>query len=163
MKPVENPGAYIFRSDIKAPIPAQSEKKKSVGKSFMSLFKSDGKTGSAEINDAGEQASPAELEQQLDQIHDIGQKLLKMQTLEQVKAYKAAVKAFMQYFLQHGIEAEEMVSNRSVLNQKKYTIIRIIDEKLERLVTGILQSQVKQMEILSKLEEIQGLLVNLMH
>jgi len=99
----------------------------------------------------------------MDQIHDLGQKLMKQQTLEHVKAYKAAIKALMQHFIQYGLETNELISNRNVMNQKKYTIISVIDEKLERLVSGILQSQVKQMDMLAKLEEIQGLLIDLIH
>lgn len=160
MKPVDNQGGFVFRPDLK-PAPV-AQRKKSAGKSFMALFRpAEAEAGAEEVDP--DAAGPEGLEEQLDRIHELGQKLLKSQTLEQVKAYKAAVKAFMQHFLRHGIEAGELVSNRSVMNQKKYTIVRIVDENLERLVTGILQSQVKQMDILSRLEEIQGLLVDLVH
>lgn len=165
MKPVENPAAFLYRTDIKPPPGPSSEKKKATGKSFLSLFRTAAETERSGVEAEGDVAADkAQLEAQLDLIHDIGQKLLKQQTLDQVKAYKTAIKSFMQHFLRYGMETEEVVSSsRNIMNQKKYTIIRVIDEKLERLVTGILQSQVKQMEILSKLEEIQGLLVNLVH
>jgi uncharacterized protein YaaR (DUF327 family) len=39
----------------------------------------------------------------------------------------------------------------------------VIDQKLDRLVQGMLQSQGSQMELMSRVEEIHGLLVDLSH
>ncbi|MCK5198436.1 MAG: DUF327 family protein, partial [Spirochaetales bacterium] len=46
--------------------------------------------------------------------------------------------------------------------QKRYTIIRVVDEKLERLAAGVLQNQSDKLYILEKIEEINGLIVNLL-
>ena len=162
MKTVENPGGFVFRPDIK--VPTALVRKKTGGSAFMSLFRqSDEADASHGSGSDGAGLDPVVLETQVDRIHELGQLLLKMQTLEQVKAYKAAIRALLERFVKYGLSAEELVSNRSVMNQKKYTIIKVIDEKLEKLVTGILQSQAKQLDILSRLEEIQGLLVDLIH
>jgi uncharacterized protein YaaR (DUF327 family) len=165
MKSVENPGGFVFRPDLKpaAGHPGQA-RKRAGGASFLSIFRSaDDGEESRTAAGGGDGLDPAQLEAQVDRIHELGQGLLKLQTLEQVKAYKAAVKALLDHFVRNGLEAAEMVSNRSVLNQKKYTIVKVIDDKLEKLVTGILQSQVRQLDVLAKLEEIQGLLVDLIH
>ena len=161
MKTVENPGGFVFRPDIKLP-PAQG-RKKSAGGSFMSLFRGADEAERSSSEAGGGALAPELLEAQIDRIHELGQGLLKMQTLDQVRAYKAAVRGLVDHYVKHGLVAEELVSNRSVMNQKKYTIVKVIDEKLEKLITGILQSQVKQLDILSRLEEIQGLLVDLIH
>ena len=165
MKSIENPGGFVFRPDLKPPVPPPQRKAggKTGGSGFLSLFRSseEAEAGSAGGGDAS--LDPVVLEAQVDRIHELGQNLLKMQTLEQVRAYKSAVRALLDHFVKNGLSAEELVSNRSVMNQKKYTIVKVVDEKLEKLVTGILQSQVKQLDILARLEEIQGLLVDLVH
>ena len=58
---------------------------------------------------------------------------------------------------------EEHTSGGNVLNRKRFSIVQIIDQKLDRLVQGMLQSQESQMELMSRVEEIHGLLVDLAH
>lgn len=162
MKSVENPGGFMFRPDIKQP-PAGPARKKPASSSFMSIFRAADEREGDNATASGDGLDPAVLEAKIDRIHELGQGLLKLQTLEQVRAYKAAVKNLLDHFVRNGLEAEELVSNRNIMNQKKYTIVKVIDEKLEKLVTGILQTQARQLDILSRLEEIQGLLVDLIH
>jgi uncharacterized protein YaaR (DUF327 family) len=45
--------------------------------------------------------------------------------------------------------------------QKRYTMIRVVNEKLEKLAAGIMQNQYSQMEILRRVEEINGLIVDI--
>ena len=163
MKSIDNPGGFVFRPDIKPPPVLARRKAKAGGSGFLSLFRSTDEAGEGSGSDQEAGLDPAILETQVDRIHELGQGLLKMQTLDHVKAYKAAVRTLVDYFVKNGLAAEELISNRSVMNQKKYTIVKVLDEKLEKLVTGILQSQVKQLDILARLEEIQGLLVDLIH
>jgi uncharacterized protein YaaR (DUF327 family) len=48
-----------------------------------------------------------------------------------------------------------------VQKRKRFTQIRVIDQRLEQLVTAVLQNQGKQLNILERVNEIRGLLVNL--
>jgi uncharacterized protein YaaR (DUF327 family) len=47
------------------------------------------------------------------------------------------------------------------MEQKQYTLIKVVDTKLEKLASYILSSQKNQIEILRGVDEIYGLLVNL--
>jgi len=47
------------------------------------------------------------------------------------------------------------------MQQKKYVIIRVIDEKLEDLAAHVLKSQGEQLDILDRIDEINGLLIDL--
>jgi uncharacterized protein YaaR (DUF327 family) len=49
------------------------------------------------------------------------------------------------------------------LKRKKFTQVEIIDQKLEQLAAGILSNQKDQLGLLGKIEEINGLLVDLLH
>jgi uncharacterized protein YaaR (DUF327 family) len=48
------------------------------------------------------------------------------------------------------------------MNRSGYTKIQVIDKKLEEMAMRLLSNQVSQLEIVNRLEEIKGLLVDLM-
>ena len=103
-----------------------------------------------------------ELTEALDAVHVLGDKLKKNQTLETVAEYKNAVRKFLQIVVNTCYEIEK-VEGRMALNKEEqvHTQIRIIDEKLERLAVKIMQSQRDEIEILRRVDEIYGLLVDL--
>ena len=104
------------------------------------------------------------LEELLDDIHESGDSLKESPTLQNVKTYKSAVSKFLRFIVKNSLETEITAgSNFNPLKkQKKYTIIRIVEEKLERLAAGVLQNQSDKLFILEKIEEINGLIVNLL-
>ena len=48
------------------------------------------------------------------------------------------------------------------MNRKKYTLVQVADRKLEELAVAILSGQAAQLDILARVEEINGLLVNML-
>ncbi len=105
-----------------------------------------------------------DLEDLLDDIHEAGENLKEVPTLQNVKLYKSSVSRFLKFVVKNSLETETTAgSNFNPLKkQKKYTIIRVVDEKLERLAAGVLQNQSDKLSILEKIEEINGLIVNLL-
>ena len=95
-------------------------------------------------------------------MHGSGEVLIETQSLESVKRYRQAVRSFLDYVVKAMLKVEETTSGGSVARRKRFTQIRIIDEKLERLVSGVLQNQKRQLDLLEGINEIQGLLVDLM-
>ncbi|MCK5199923.1 MAG: YaaR family protein, partial [Spirochaetales bacterium] len=85
-------------------------------------------------------------------------------TLANVKVYKGAVSRFLRFVVKNSLKTETTAgANFNPLKkQKRYTIIRVVDEKLERLAAGVLQNQSDKLYILEKIEEINGLIVNLL-
>ncbi len=103
-----------------------------------------------------------QLEALLDDIHQIGEQLKENPNRERVVRYKDAVRAFLRKVVREGIAVEENSSGFNILKRKRFTLIRIVDEKLERLAAGVLRNQKDQLEILRRIDEIQGLLVDVM-
>lgn len=103
------------------------------------------------------------LESLLDELHTNGDALKRDAVLGPLKEYKNSVRHFLRYILEHSIEVEETmgVRNPKSMQQKKYTVIRIVDEKLENLATSVLKNQSEQWDILHRIDEINGLLVDL--
>ena len=102
------------------------------------------------------------LEKLLDEVHESGDELLAAQTLQNIKRYRNSVKSFLEQVLQRMVCLEQKASELNVLKRKRFTQIRVVDGKLERLVAELLASQHRQLDILGRLNEINGLLVDLM-
>jgi len=98
----------------------------------------------------------------LDQVHTAGEELKEKPFHDQILRYKEAVRNFIKYVVDNTYSVEEKMSGTNILKRKKFTIIQVIDKKLDQLAAGILAGQANQIQILSKLDEIKGLLINLL-
>ncbi|PIE04641.1 MAG: hypothetical protein CSA76_03210 [Spirochaetales bacterium] len=103
------------------------------------------------------------LEELLDNVHEAGERLRRDPVLGPLDEYKKAVRRFLKYILIHATEVDESlgIRNPRTLQQKKYVVIRVIDKKLESLAAHVLRNQAEQLDILRRIEEIEGMLVDL--
>lgn len=97
-------------------------------------------------------------------MHQQGEKLKEQPSYEHIREYKEVVRRFLSYVVTHSLEVETKEGARfnPMKKQRRYTLVKIIDEKLEQLASGIMQSQGAQLDILRKVEEINGLVIDLM-
>jgi len=102
------------------------------------------------------------LEGLLDQVHEIGEKVKESPTIANIQEYKKAVRGFLAYVVKHALALEQRESGANILKRKRFTLIRIIDQRLERFAAEILAGQREQLEVLRKIDEINGLLVDLL-
>lgn len=98
----------------------------------------------------------------LDDVHGAGEELKGRPFTEEIKRYKTAVRNFLHYVVENGYTVEERSSGINILKRKKFTLVQVIDRKLEQLAAGILAGQSTQLELLARLDEISGLLVDLL-
>ena len=104
-----------------------------------------------------------EAEKLLDTVHSLGDELVRKRTYSALKAYRVAVQAFLAKIVHDGVDVEEQSSGTNILNRKRFSILRVVDQRLERLARGMMQSQNEQLELLQRVEEIYGMLVDLLH
>jgi uncharacterized protein YaaR (DUF327 family) len=102
------------------------------------------------------------LEAMLDEVHSSGDELLAAQTLQNVKRYRDSVRTFLDHVLKRMVDVQSGSSSALVLKRKRFTQVRVVDAKLERLVAELLASQRRQLDILGRVNEINGLLVDMM-
>lgn len=102
------------------------------------------------------------LETLLDDVHSTGDNLKEKPLPDTIVAYKNAVRAFVKYIVARTYIVTESTSGGNILKRKKFTQVQVIDQKLEQLAAGILSNQRTQLGLLEKIEEINGLLVDLM-
>ncbi len=139
------------------------ERKKETPKAgaFRSVFRT-AERAEATPAAAGEPYSEAEVSELMDGIHEAGDLLRRDQNAENVRVYKKAVRDFMHYVVERAFAVEERSSGRNILKRKKFTTVAVIDEKLERLAAEVLSAQRDRLDILKRMDEIHGLLVDLL-
>ncbi|MDR1931852.1 MAG: YaaR family protein [Spirochaetales bacterium] len=150
------------------PVPAKPsenkktpQKKSSAARSFPGLLQLRAEEQEPEISaqEAG-RSGEAALSEALDAVHISGDKLKKSPTLQTVDDYKKAVRRFLKIVVAACYDVEKTLTRRAHDNRENVQI-RIIDEKLERLAARIMHSQREETEILRRVDEIYGLLVDL--
>jgi uncharacterized protein len=160
--PFFNPAAY---ANVKADAKKTKDKDRVRGPrppAFSSLVE-DARTEESSASDAPTELPPSEeaLRVLLDDVHESGEILKDKPFPDAIKRYKAAVRNFLHYVVENGYTVEERVGGKNILKRKKLTLIQVVDRKLEQLAAGILAGQSSQLDILARVDEIAGLLVDL--
>jgi uncharacterized protein YaaR (DUF327 family) len=112
----------------------------------------------------------------MDEVRSTGDSLRNRPFPDEIMRYKQAVRNFMHFvvencyrldhetgipkFLKPGYKGPR--GTPDAMKQITYTKIEVIDKKLEDLAALLISSQMSQLEIASRLEEIKGLLVDLL-
>lgn len=111
--------------------------------------------------DRSPEESDAVAAELLDAVFRAGDRLKRRTDAAALKTYREAVQRFVALVVKHGLGVEHTQSGSDVLKRKRYALIRVIDEKLDRLASAMLANQRNQLELLAKIDEITGLLVDL--
>ena len=162
MQRIESGGFFAFRREMREK-KAVRRSAESEPSSFVSLLKTDSENRVEQSEESGElpSVSVEDAEQHLDEIHALGEQLLKERTFSALRRYKAAVQQFLEVIVKNSLEMEAHTSGSNVMNRKRFSVIQVIDEKLQRLASGMLQTQQAQLDLLRRVEEINGMLVDL--
>jgi uncharacterized protein YaaR (DUF327 family) len=96
----------------------------------------------------------------MDAVHSAGSDLVDRPFHEEILRYKRAVRDFLHYVVDNAFEVEKSETRRRG-KTKIHVQVQIIDKKLEELAAAILSGQATQLERVSKIDEIKGLLVDL--
>ena len=101
------------------------------------------------------------LDEELRSIDEQAQRLLEKPVAEEVVRYKELVRAFMKSVLSAAYGVRERLSSDYRLKQKVYITVEEIDKKLAQLTREFLQGQVAALDLVARLDEIRGLLLDL--
>ncbi len=100
------------------------------------------------------------LQEMLDEIEDMGNHLVQTRTVENLLAYKEMVKSFVDEAVKEGLTVEERGGFSRRGRTKVLRLVEQVDKKLLELTDIILRQEKRQLEILRKVGQIQGLLLN---
>ncbi|MGP1439615.1 MAG: YaaR family protein [Treponema sp.] len=97
-----------------------------------------------------------------DEVYATGDALSDMISAENVLAYKKAIKNFVEYILEKAYDVENVITGGLNPSKKKaWTIVKVINAKLDKLVSDLMYNQIKKIEMLKRIDEIKGLIVDL--
>jgi uncharacterized protein YaaR (DUF327 family) len=121
-------------------------------------------------------ASEEALQELLEDVHSSGDDLKNRPFPEEIKHYKQAVRNFLHYVVENGFALEDQSGIPQYLRpgfkgvrgsdeakyRKPFTMVQVVDQKLEQLAAGIMAGQTTQLELLARIDEIAGILVDLL-
>ena len=78
--------------------------------------------------------------------------------------YRKKISQFMRFVVKNCYDVEESLGTPSVRvpRPKKKYLVKVIDDKLDQLAREILENHVDQLKMLAKVDEINGLLVDML-
>jgi len=114
------------------------------------------------MDDAEGRRSHEHLEQMMEKIEQEGQKLSDSKTVETLIVYKKMVREFVTEAVESGLNIKDKRGRSRLTRSKVLKIVSVVDSKLIELTDEFLAKERKQIRLLEKIGELQGLLVNLM-
>jgi uncharacterized protein YaaR (DUF327 family) len=98
------------------------------------------------------------LDNLLSAIERQGNELSKRRTFLSLKKYRELVGQFLKEFSSNNHELKEFKDTK---NNKSYVVVKTINKKVDELAEEVMNSQVDNLIILDKIDEIKGLLIDL--
>lgn len=89
------------------------------------------------------------------------EKLAKSCTIQDLRDYKRSVREFLKETMGKAYQAQDGMGWDSAGKHKLFILIKKVDERLEELSIELIQDQKDNLELLNRLDEIRGLLVDM--
>ncbi|WP_042171176.1 YaaR family protein [Paenibacillus gorillae] len=108
------------------------------------------------------QRTQEQLQQKLQDIHNQGERLARTMTVRELKLYRQMVKRFLEDTVRRGIGLKELRGFDRRGRTKRYKLLDEIDEALVSMAEELLDSEQGRIELLGRIGEIRGMLINLL-
>ncbi len=127
----------------------------------ISTAKSTGANFKEKLGEINQQEIKEKLDRLLSIIEEQGEKLKKSLDKRDLLQYKKKVKDFLKVIQKEFAGAKQSFSWDGRGNMKTYTVINKVDKNLEILHDLFMEEQADALEVLKKIDEIRGLLMDL--
>lgn len=114
------------------------------------------------ISNIEEQNLQARLNFMMQEITQHGNKLAKHMDIRDMKTYRQLIKEFMNEVVNrsHKFSRENFLDKRG--RHRVYGMVKLIDKTLDELATELIKDEKDHITILSKIDEIRGLLLDIL-
>ena len=161
MERISGEGFFSYRRDINRKKDSRRAERSTPVRTFLSDLHEVQETGiSGGLDPDASDSQAADL---LDAVFEAGDRLKRNGDTATLMAYKAAVKRFLSAVVDRAMTVEEQTSGSNIMKRKRYTLVQVIDTKLEQLAAGMISSQQDQLDLLARVDEVNGLLIDLTH
>jgi uncharacterized protein YaaR (DUF327 family) len=159
---ISGDGFFSYRREVQSDSKTGKRTRKTTRKrSFFSELGSATESTEVEAIDRTPAESDAEAAELLDSVFEAGDHLKRRTDLESLRAYKDSVRRFLSVIVKRGIDVQHRQSGADIVKQKRYALVKVIDDKLERLASAMISNQRNQIDLLARIDEINGLIVDL--
>lgn len=109
-----------------------------------------------------EQELAARLNMMLEEISSQGKKLLKHMDVKDMKHYRELIREFMNEIVNrsHKFSRENFLDKKG--RHRVYTMIKLVDKNLDELAKELIKDEKDPITILNKIDEIRGLLLDIL-
>jgi uncharacterized protein YaaR (DUF327 family) len=113
------------------------------------------------LSQIGESDLQAKIKEMMKGIMDQGNKLSEHMDIRDLKVYRGMISNFINEVVvnSHKFSRENFLDKRG--RHRVYGIVRVVNEKLDELAKELIKSEKRQMDILDRIGEIQGLLLDI--
>lgn len=127
----------------------------------QSVPENDGSFKFALVSNIQEQELKAQLTFMMQEITQQGKKLGKHMDVRDMKHYRQLIKEFMNEVVNrsHKFSRENFLDRRG--RHRVYGMVKLVDQTLDELATELLKDEKDHLFILSKIDEIRGLLLDI--
>lgn len=109
----------------------------------------------------GQQATQEELNRRFKEIQMQGDRLARSMTVRELKAYRMMVKRFLEDTVRRGVGLKESRGWDRRGRGKRYKLLDEVDAALLAMADELLETEQGKIELLQKIGEIRGMLINL--
>lgn len=114
------------------------------------------------ISHIEEQELQARLNMMLEEISSQGKKLLKHMDVKDMKYYRELIRGFLNEIVNrsHKFSRENFLDKKG--RHRVYAMIKLVDKNLDELALELIKDEKDQLAILSRIDEIRGLLLDIL-
>lgn len=109
----------------------------------------------------GSKMQTEQLTRLLGDISAAGERVARNRSLRELTRFKMLVKRFLQEAVNHGMETKDSHTWNRFGEGRRLKIVETVDHHLIELATDILNEEKETIDLLDKIGEIKGLLINL--
>lgn len=114
------------------------------------------------LRQQNERATAQQLNRMLEEIQRQSQRLAASMTVRELRIYKQLVRRFLEETARRGVGLKETRGWDRRGRAKRYKLVEEIDNHLLSMAEDLLASEEGRIELLQKVGEIRGMLINLM-
>ena len=109
----------------------------------------------------GSKMQTEQLTRLLGDISTAGDRVARSRNLRELARFKMLVKRFLQEAVEYGLETKQSHTWNRFGEGRRLKVVETIDERLVELAEDILSEERESIDLLAKIGEIKGLLINL--
>lgn len=139
----------------------ESSSAKAIDSTYKVQQKDDGAFKFTLISNIKERELQDKLNGLMEEINSQGEKIAKHMDIKDMKKYRSLVKDFLNEVVSrsHEFSRENFLDRRG--RHRVYGIVRLVDQNLDDLATALMKDEKDHLEILEKIDEIKGLLLDI--